>query len=180
MTRLATFTLVAALLGTACASSAAHPGATPTPTRLKAQCSSDDQSLAEPALGWAFCVPGTWHYREKLQGTDVPKGLDATFDITEFKPGADLGKFGFMIISSDDRGTSADLADWVRTNLGASVKLQTISWANAKEAAVEVGGDRRFALTQHQVVIMELRSGAGNLDLDAAMSSRLDTWQFVY
>jgi hypothetical protein len=30
------------------------------------------------------------------------------------------------------------------------------------------------------VIVLDLRSGAGNLDLEAAMSSRLDKWKFYY
>jgi hypothetical protein len=39
---------------------------------------------------------------------------------------------------------------------------------------------RRIALTPNQVVILELRSGFGLLDLEAALSTRLGTWKFLY
>jgi len=54
-----------------------------------------------------------------------------------------------------------------------------INWGNSTEAALLPDG-RRIALTSHQVVIMDLRSGQGLLDLEAAMSKRLTTWRFVY
>ena len=39
---------------------------------------------------------------------------------------------------------------------------------------------RRIALTPNQVVILELRSGFGLLDLESAMATRLGTWKFLY
>ena len=39
---------------------------------------------------------------------------------------------------------------------------------------------RRIALTPNQVVILELRSGFGLLDLESDMSRRLGTWKFLY
>jgi hypothetical protein len=54
-----------------------------------------------------------------------------------------------------------------------------IDWGNSAEAALLPDG-RRIALTPHQVVIMDLRSGQGLLDLEAQMSKRLRTWKFVY
>jgi len=39
---------------------------------------------------------------------------------------------------------------------------------------------RRIALTPHNVVILDLRSGQGLLNLEAEMSKRLGTWKFVY
>ena len=39
---------------------------------------------------------------------------------------------------------------------------------------------RRIALTPHQVVILDLRSGQGLLNLEAEMSKRLSTWKFAY
>ena len=178
--------LAAVALAAAC-SPGGRQQSTPPPAgpAIKVDCAQGDRSVVEAALGWAFCYPGTWRYNERLQGTDAPKGVDATFDITDFVQGPDSGKFGFMIVSTDERGQAASLAGWVAANEGAGVKLKPISWGNAVEAAQEVGGDdpstaRFFALTQHQVIVMELRSGQGNLDLDTAMSSRLQTWKFVY
>jgi hypothetical protein len=36
------------------------------------------------------------------------------------------------------------------------------------------------ALTPTQVVVLELHSGVGNLDLETAMASRLNSWKFYY
>jgi hypothetical protein len=173
-------TAVLAGLLAACAPALPSPVPTPSHQAPLESCAKGDNPWVEQTLGWAFCYPGTWHFRERLQTTDAPSGLDATFDITDFVQGPDSGKFGFMIISTDNRGGAATLADWVGKNLGPTVQLQPISWANSVEAAQEVGGDRRFALTAHQVVVLELRSGAGNLDLEGAMSARLSTWKFLY
>ena len=48
------------------------------------------------------------------------------------------------------------------------------------KAEIRRSRGRRIALTPHQVVIMDLRSGQGLLDLEAEMSKRLRTWKFVY
>jgi len=116
-------------------------------------------------------------------------------------PGA--GLFAFMIVSTYSRGNSANLAAWVQTNLTPAqptpspqasptsqvspsplpsqspMVLLPIVWGNSTEAALMPDG-RRIALTLHQVVIMDLRSGQGLLDLEAQMSKRLGTWKFVY
>jgi len=116
-------------------------------------------------------------------------------------PGA--GLFAFMIISTYSRGNSTNLAAWVQTNLvppqpspspqvspspqaspsplpsPTPITLVPIDWGNSAEAALLPDG-RRIALTPHQVVIMDLRSGQGLLDLEAEMSKRLRTWKFVY
>ncbi len=118
-------------------------------------------------------------------------------------PPPDVGSFAFMIISTYERGSSTSLASWVETNLtphptpspGASptasptsqpspstspqATLQSIQWGNAIEAARMADG-KRIALTQHHVVILELRSGLDLLDLETPMSARLSTWKFVY
>lgn len=82
-----------------------------------------------------------------------------------------------MIVSTYDRGPSADLTSWFDANLKSTPTLDQISWGNAVEAARLPDG-RRVALTPHQVVIMDLHSGL--LDLETEMSSRLDTWKFSY
>jgi len=116
-------------------------------------------------------------------------------------PGA--GLFAFMIVSTYSRGNSANLAAWVQTNLTPAqptpspqasptsqvspsplpspspLVLLPIVWGNSTEAALMPDG-RRIALTPHQVVVMDLRSGQGLLDLEAQMSKRLGTWKFVY
>jgi hypothetical protein len=117
--------------------------------------------------------------------------LDLTFDITDApcakaspgsqqgpvcSPGA--GNFGFMIISTYERGNATDLAGWVQTNLKPVPTTQSIAWSNAMEAA-RLSDGRRIALTQHHVVIMDLTRN-GLLDLEKAMSTRLNTWKFSY
>jgi len=114
-------------------------------------------------------------------------------------PGA--GLFAFMIISTYSRGNFANLAAWVQANLTppqpspspqpspqvspsplpspTPMTLVPIDWGNSTEAALLPDG-RRIALTPHQVVILDLRSGQGLLDLETQMSKRLRTWKFVY
>ncbi|HYT13162.1 MAG TPA: hypothetical protein VEL12_10280, partial [Candidatus Nitrosopolaris sp.] len=87
------------------------------------------------------------------------------------------GDFAFMILSTYERGTSTDLASWVRTNLTQASGLETISWGNSVEA-VRLPDGRRIALTPHHVVIMDLHSGL--LDLESEMSTRLATWKFSF
>ena len=110
-------------------------------------------------------------------------------------PGA--GLFAFMIISTYERGDSPNLANWLQSNLTpvqpspsstpsptpqpspTPITLQPIRWGNATEAAVMPDG-RRIALTPHHVVILDMHSGQGHLDLEASMSTRLGTWKFTY
>jgi len=118
-------------------------------------------------------------------------------------PPADVGRFAFMIISTYERGDSPSLAAWIQTNLNPQPTptsspsaspaatpsaspspspppiLVPIQWGNSTEAAMMADG-KRIALTQHHVVILELRSGLDLLDLETPMSARLGTWKFVY
>jgi hypothetical protein len=120
-------------------------------------------------------------------------------------PGA--GLFAYMIVSTYFRGDSPNLAAWVQTNLNPQATptptsspspgstpspsplstptptpsptvLRPIQWGNATEAGVMADG-RRIALTPSLVVILELRSGQGLLDLETPMSARLNTWKFL-
>jgi hypothetical protein len=102
-----------------------------------------------------------------------------------------------MIISTYERGNSANLTTWVQANLTppqptptakpsptpqpspTPLTLQPIQWGNAAEAAIMPDG-RRLALTPHHVVILDMHSGQGHLDLEASMSTRLSTWKFTY
>ena len=155
------------------------------------KCASGDHGFEDPQAGWGFCYPGTWKYQERSQGSTSPPGLDLTFDITDIPctspTGAsarpvcspDAGLFAFMIISTYERGSSADLASWEQANLAVVPTSETISWGDSVEAAKLADG-RRIALTQHHVVIMDLHSGVGHLDLETQMSSRLDTWKFTF
>jgi hypothetical protein len=154
------------------------------------KCASGDHGFEDLQAGWGFCYPGTWQYIERAQGSQSPPGLDLTFDVTDVpcssaSPGSkavcspNAGRFGFMIISTYERGTATSLADWERSNLPAVPDSQSISWGNSVAAAKFTDG-RRIALTNHHIVIMDLRSSNGLLDLEAQMSARLDTWKFKY
>lgn len=161
---------------------AGPPSATrsPSPSALELHCPGGDQVEQQQFLGWAFCYSGTWFLRERDESTSAPKGLDATFDVTETAQGPNQGLFGFMIVSTDERGDAASLQDWVTSNVGPGITLKPIQWGDAIEAGQDPASGKRYALTKHQVIVLELRSGTGNLDLESAMSSRLDTWKFIY
>jgi hypothetical protein len=77
-----------------------------------------------------------------------------------------------MIISTDQIAGAADLKTWVATNIG-PIGLTPITWGNSKEAAIDSTG-RRFALTAHHVVEMDVRGDA----ISAEMAKRLVTWKF--
>ena len=128
--------------------------------------------------------------QEKAQSTQNPVELDLTFNITDI--GAEnSGLFAFMIISTFERGGAPNLAGWERVNLPSVPEGQSISWGNAAEA-LKLSDGRRIALTQNHVVIMDLHSGQltgctsslgtptpCHLDLEAQMSSRLNSWKFT-
>jgi hypothetical protein len=155
------------------------------------KCAGGDHGFEDSQAGWGFCYPGTWKYEERSQGSTSPPGLDLTFDITDIpctspttassQPvcSPDAGLFAFMIISTYERGGSSDLAAWELANLAEVPAGDSISWGDAVEAAKLADG-RRIALTKHHVVIMDLHSGQGHLDLETQMSSRLNTWRFLY
>ena len=171
------------------------PNARPVPSVAQIgsdlNCSSGDHGFEDAQAGWGFCYPGTWKYLEKSQASQSPPGLDLTFGITDIPctnpTGAsatpvcspDAGLFAFMIISTYERGSSSSLLEWEQANLTNPPAGQTITWGNAVEAEKLADG-RRIALTQHHVVILDLHSGQGLLDLEAQMSSRLDTWKFTF
>jgi hypothetical protein len=188
---LAAFVALVALAG-------CQTGSTTRPVPSVAQigadlkCAAGDHGFEDFQAGWGFCYPGTWKYQERSQGSQSPNptGLELTFDITDVPcvspaPGTsaapscspDAGLFAFMIISTYERGSSSNLDAWEQTNLTAVPTGQPITWGNAVEAAKLADG-RRIALTPSHVVIMALHSGQGNLDLEAQMSTRLDTWKF--
>ena len=83
-----------------------------------------------------------------------------------------------MIISTYERLGAPDLVTWMTQTLPSLPGRQAIVWGNASEADLLADG-RRIALTSQRVVIMELRSGQGQLDLETEMSSRLNTWKFL-
>lgn len=176
-------------------------GARPVPSVAQIggdlKCANGDTAVADSQAGWGFCHPGTWRYIERSQASQSPDPvrLDLTFDITDVPcatpsaaPGQpspkpecspDAGLFAFMIISTYERGGSSNLADWVQANLHPPLTMTSISWGNALEAD-QLSDLRRIALTPHHVVILDLRSGQGHLDLEAQMSVRLSTWMFTY
>jgi len=191
---LATLVALVALAG-------CQPGSTTRPVPSVAQigadlkCAAGDHGFEDLQAGWGFCYPGTWKYQERSQGIQSPQpnGLDLTFDITDVpctSPPAlasarpicspDAGLFAFMIISTYDRVNATNLAAWESSYLTPPLASQTvIAWANAVEAAKLADG-RRIALTAHHVVILDLHSGQGHLDLETQMASRLNTWKFTY
>jgi hypothetical protein len=142
-------------------------------------CQTSDQAFDDPQLGWGFCYPATWRYVERDATTDTPKGVAITFDVTETAPGPDNGKFGFMAVTTYDRGSAASIGDWLSTNVSGETGLQTIPWGNS-DGAVMTDSGRRFALTGHYVVELELHSGSGNLDLNGTLGGLLGDWRFEY
>jgi hypothetical protein len=175
---------------------AAHPPPTVATIGGDITCSAADHGFEDAGAGWGFCYPKTWRYLEKAQGYTLPTRLDLTFDITDLgvacvRPspvaGAtprptctpSAGLFAFMIISTYERGSATDLLSWMQANLSPVPAGQPIQWGNATEASRLADG-RRIALTPHHVVIMDLRSAKGQLDLEGMMSARLSTWDFLY
>jgi len=184
--------------------SGCQPGQSGRPVPSVAQiggdlnCVNGDHGFEDQQVGWGFCYPADWRYIERSQGSTSPPGLDLTFDITNVPPTPVVcvspdasgnqppcsGQFGFMIISTYERGNAPDLASWTQSNLTSSPPasppaLEPITWGNAVEAA-QLPDGRRIALTQHHVVIMVLHSGGGLLNLEAQMSQRLGSWKFAY
>jgi hypothetical protein len=173
------------------------------------KCAAGDSGIADTQAGWGFCYPGTWRYNERGQASTLPPGLDLTFDITDIPcvvpsaaPGgpsphpvcsANAGNFGFMVISTYERGTSTNIAAWLQANgkdasISPTAVLTAIQWGDASEA-YKMDDGRRIALTQHHVVLLDLHCGTspgacdpnqGHLDLEALMSARLQTWKFTF
>ncbi len=171
--------LVATLIVlTACTGNSNSPSSSPPPSLAPAgqgvHCATGDHGLNLQQLGWSFCYPADWKYIEREVGTTSPKGVDTTLDII----GSQDGLFGFMIIGSYDRGNSVSLKDWLAANEPDDTDTVPITWGNSREAVAVNGQLKRYALTPHRVYLMNIREGAGNLDLDAAMSKRLQYWVF--
>ncbi|MGH7776141.1 MAG: hypothetical protein ACREPI_03065 [Candidatus Dormibacterales bacterium] len=142
-------------------------------------CPSGDHPLADTQLGWSFCYPASWRFRERAQSSPAPVGMDLTFDITDDSAtGPDRGLFGYMIIGTYERGSNASLQDWVASNVGNAPGLQPLAWGNAQEAAFLPSTSQWFALTGHHVVELTVREGAGNLPLTAEMRQGFSTWRF--
>ncbi|HEY3195783.1 MAG TPA: hypothetical protein VGK42_11170 [Candidatus Dormibacteraeota bacterium] len=185
------------LLAVALVSCQAGPNNRPVPSvpqiGADLKCAGGDHAFEDSQAGWGFCYPATWKYNERSQGSQNPPGLDLTFDITDIpcsspdpsrpsarpscSPGA--GLFAFMIISTYERGDVRTLAAWVEAYMKPAPELLPIFWGNAVEA-YRLPDGRRIALTPNHVVILDLHSGQGNLDLEAQMSARLNTWKFTF
>jgi hypothetical protein len=189
---------------------ACQPGDTNRPTPSVNQigadlkCANGDHGYADP-VGWGFCYPGDWKYNVRAQASVDARGLqelDITFDITDVPTtvkgsplpacpspapppqnppvcSSEAGLFAFMIVSTYERGGATDLAAWLASDVSPARTGTSITWANAQEA-MRLPDGRRVALTRTQVIVLDLRSGVGNLDLEGAMSSRLNTWKFYY
>jgi hypothetical protein len=190
--------LAAVLAVIALAGCESGPSARPVPSVAQIgselKCLSGDHGFSDNQAGWGFCYPGTWQYRIRAQGSQspAPRELDPTFDIIDVpcsSPSAGAtarpvcasgaGLFAFMIVSTYERGNFSSLAAWEKARLPKVPDGTPIRWGNALEASKLADG-RRIALTATQVVILDLHSIPGNLDLEAAMSTRLDTWKFIY
>lgn len=157
------------------------PASPPPPTPANAfKCPGGDHALQEIGLGWSFCYPPDWRYREKFQPSSAPKGVDTTLDVVVVSPtpGPDQGEFGFIIIGSYENGGLTSLDDWVAKNLGPGLTLDTITWGNATAAAQIDGQLVRVAMAGERVYVLDIHQGAGNLAVDDAMKARLGTWRF--
>ena len=173
------------------------------------KCDAGDSGIADSQAGWGFCFPSTWHYVERAQASTSPPGLDITFDITDIPcvipsaaPGGptpapicspNAGNFGFMVVSTFERGATTSIAAWLQANgksasINPTVVLTRIQWGDSREAD-KMDDGRRIALTEHHVVLLDLHCGTsasacdpnqGHLDLEALMSARLQTWKFTF
>jgi hypothetical protein len=196
MKRLTLFVLLTVFLGACQQSQSPQPVPSVAQIGSDLQCAASDHAFEDNQAGWGFCYPATWKYNERVgNGVDAgPPHLDITLDITdvpcvEGSPVAggtsrpvcspNAGLFGFMVISTYERGNAADLVSWMQGNLPSLPDRQAIVWGNATEAD-QLADGRRIALTPERVVILELRSGQGQLDLEGEMSARLNTWKFLF
>jgi hypothetical protein len=174
--------LVLALAG--CQPSNPHPVPSVPQIGANLKCAQNDHGYQDPQFGWGFCYPATWRYIERSQGVDAPKGVDLTFDITCLSQcrastptaGAGNNLFGFMIVSTYERGDAGTLSTWLQENLNmAAPRLDQVEWGNASQAA-RLNDGRWIAMTAHYVVVLDVRSGL--LDVADEMADRLDTWKF--
>lgn len=174
-----TLALVCALLVlVGCSPNSTPPAPAPSAAasaRPGLRCQGTDHGLNVLQLGWAFCYPSTWHFRERDVPTTVPAGVDTTLDIV-----GEGGFFGFMIIGSYDRRGAANLTEWLAANAPDDQAATSIHWGNAVEAVQVTGQLRRYAMTRSRVYFLSEREGEGNLDLDAAMTTRLPDWYFAF
>lgn len=173
---LAAAAVIAGLAVAACGPEhASAPVATPAP----GPACGGDHLLQDPTLGWAFCYPPTWKFLERTQSSDTPRGVDVTLDISDaVAQGSEQGQVGFVIIGTYDRGSATSLSGWLAANGLGDLQLEPISWGDAQQAAEARGTTRRFALTPHSVVELDVRAGASQVDVQFA--TRLSTWRFTY
>jgi hypothetical protein len=193
-----TVPLIALVVAAACQLGGNSTQPVPSVSQLGSdlKCSAGDHPFEDNQAGWGFCYPGSWQYIERSQSSTSPPGLDLTFNVTDvppcvtpsFAPGQptpkpicppNFGLYAFMIISTYERGDALSLAAWVHANLAAAPAVDSISWGNAVEAGKFADG-RRIAMTAHHVVILDMHSGTGMLDLETQMGGRLSTWKFTY
>ena len=192
-----TLTLLLLLVVAACQSGpVSHPVPTVSQIGGDLKCAGTDHGFSDATAAWGFCYPGTWKYNLRSQSSSNPVRLDLTFDITDIpcvtgtpvsgetpRPvcASGAGLFGFMIVSTFERGSSTDIASWMDANLLKPIPTitQEIVWGNASEAA-RLSDGRRIALTPHHVVILDLRTTLNQLNMEDLMSSRLNTWAFTF
>lgn len=191
------------ILLAACQLGSPNNRATPSVSQIGSdlKCQNGDHAFEDNVAGWGFCYPATWKYNLHAQSIASPPELDLIFDVTNVPcsipssssgqspepqcSGADAGLFGLMIVYTFQRGDATSLSDWIQANMAPPSSARSngtpsgdpITWGNAREA-LHLADGRRIALTKSHVVILELRSGAGNLDMEAAMAPRLGTWKF--
>ncbi len=138
-------------------------------------CQGGDHSLDVAQLGWGFCYPADWRFRERDVSTTTPAGVDTTLDIV-----GDQGLCGFMSIGSYGRPGAATLPEWLAANEPDDQAATSIQWGNAVEAVQVTGQLKRYAMTKSRVYLLNEREGAGNLDLEAEMAKRLGNWYFSF
>ncbi len=139
------------------------------------RCEATDHGLNVQQLGWGFCYPEGWRFRERDTSTTSPQGVDTTLDIV----GRD-GLFAFVIIGSYSRGSATSLSDWLARNAPDDQAGDPITWGNARQAVKVHGQLKRYALTDHRVYMLYEREGSGNLDVETEMSKRLGSWVFDF
>lgn len=172
-----------ALVVLAACSSSTQPGTPPQPTPAgqRLGCVSGDHGLFEAQLGWGFCYPGNWRFRERVQTSTFPVGVDTTFDIVDGSTRQPTsGQFGFLIIGTYQIGTATNLQEWLKANGLPDAQVETIRWGNSREAVKVTNTSLRYAMTSHHVVMLDPRQGSDNLDLEGELVKRLSTWQFDY
>lgn len=171
------------------------PRPTPTPSPTAAPCPDGQSLLSEADAGWQFCHPTSWRFSERHQPSQQPAGLDITLDVAviadcSHQPCAaptacsELGLatcesrgFAFVIVGSYERDPSQSLADWVHAHTN-DTDLQAIEWGNAKEAVQATGTDRRYALTQNRVIMLDVRAGQEQTGFDQMIDQSLPSWRF--